>query len=388
MHPNEELFGEPSPLEEALCALCADDKIDAHSLIEALPEVELWEAARRNEVTSIVAHRLGKAGIGGGDRDSWARAHAEQVTRISGFLAELDRVASLLAASGVPVVALKNAGIARAIHPCPGCCPMGDLDLLISRSHFDKAHPALIGDGYQYQLRDPIKARRSEPDGSHDGGEYWKVLPGGDKLWLELQWRPVGGRWIRADQEPNVDDLLDRSTKVEGSAIRLLAPEDNLLQVALHTAKHSYVRAPGFRLHTDIDRIVRRRPVDWNRFLDEVAGHEVRTAVYFSLAIPKSLFSTPIPEWVLADLEPVAWRRRSLEAFLRAAGLFDPGERKFGRLGYIVFNALLYDDLHGLWRAMFPARDNNPEFRRALPPRLWLYRLRRLADLAFRRVAP
>jgi len=56
----------------------------------------------------------------------------------------------------------------------------------------------------------------------------------------------VAGRWIRPDQEPGAEELLARSISIPGSAARLLAPEDNLLQIALHTAKHSYVRAPGF----------------------------------------------------------------------------------------------------------------------------------------------
>ena len=60
----------------------------------------------------------------------------------------------------------------------------------------------------------------------------------------------------------------DKSSK-EGKLIpeyQILSPEDNLLQVALHTAKHSYVRAPGFRLHSDVDRIVCFQEINWNIF--------------------------------------------------------------------------------------------------------------------------
>ena len=85
-------------------------------------------------------------------------------------------------------------------------------------------------------------------------------------MWVELQWRPVAGRWIREDQEPNADDLINRSLPITGTNVRLLAPEDNLLQVCLHTAKHSYMRAIGFRLHTDVDRIVNYQNINWNIF--------------------------------------------------------------------------------------------------------------------------
>ena len=36
----------------------------------------------------------------------------------------------------------------------------------------------------------------------------------------------MAGRWIRPDQEPLADDLLDRSISIPGSSARLLSPED------------------------------------------------------------------------------------------------------------------------------------------------------------------
>jgi hypothetical protein len=147
---------------------------------------------------------------------------------------------------------------------------------------------------------------------------------------------------------------MARSVPIPGTAVRLLAPPDNLLQVALHTAKHTYVRAPGYRLHTDVDRIVRRQPIDWDAVVATVEALQVRTAVYFSLAIPRALFHTPIPDAVLERLRPPAWKERLMTAWLQRAGLFNPDERKFSKIGFIVFTALLYDDLGGLRRAILP----------------------------------
>jgi hypothetical protein len=41
---------------------------------------------------------------------------------------------------------------------------------------------------------------------------------------------------------------------------------------------------------------------------------------------------------------------------LQRAGFFNPDEKKFGRFGYIIFNALLYDDIRGLFRGIFPEK--------------------------------
>jgi hypothetical protein len=186
--------------------------------------------------------------------------------------------------------------------------------------------------------------------------EYVKPGVAGGDLWWELQWRPVSGRWIRPDQEPDAAGLIERSVPIEGTKARLLSPEDNLLQVSLHVAKHSYVRAPGLRLHTDVDRVVRRQPIGWERFAERVESLGVKTPVYFALAIPAELLGTPVPATVLSRLRPPRFHHDLILRQLTKAGLFEPHEKKFTNLAYILFNAGLYDDVGGLWRAVFPDR--------------------------------
>jgi hypothetical protein len=317
----------------------------------------------------------------------WRTAYATTGRRIAAYLDELDRVAGLLADNGIKVVALKNAGIARGIYPYLGACPMGDLDVLVEKQHFRAAHTILLGEGYCFEFRSPLEEASIQQAEAGGGAEYRKTLANGDTLWLELQWRPVAGRWIRPDQEPPASDLVARSLAIPGSAVRLLAPEDNLLQVALHTAKHSYVRAPGFRLHLDVERIVSAYPaLDWNRFLAQAVRLRVKTAVYFSLAIPSALLGTPVPPEVLAALRPRAWHEGCLARLIGQAGLFNPRRPKFGRLEYLLFAALLYDEAGGLWRSILPSPSWMRE--RYAVRHAWLlpaYYGRRLFDLALRR---
>lgn len=280
--------------------------------------------------------------------------HAATHRRISEYLSELDRIAEQLATSDIPMLALKNAGIARGLHQCPGCNPMGDLDVLVSPHDFRAAHQILVENDYQFAFRSPLEKAELDEAALGGGSEYWKTLPSGEKLWFELQWRPVAGRWIRPDQEPKAADLIARSVPIDGTAVRMLSPVDNLLQVALHTAKHTYVRAPGFRLHTDVDRIVRRQPIDWDKFVIAVQQIQVQTAVFFSLLIPFAIFRTPIPEAVLKQLAPHPLKTRRMHQWLRKASLFGPDDHKFSRMGYLLFNALLYDSVAGLGRAVFP----------------------------------
>ena len=378
--------------QRLLCRAIADEPVEvrgfaARRLWEQLGDQAAFALAQENQVAPLLAHVLMEI-FGSEVPAPWRQAHGETFQRLSLYLGELDRLAARLAEDGIPLVALKNGGIARGIFPCPGCCPMGDLDVLVEKRHFRRAHELLQDADYTFEFRSPLEKASLEAAEQGGGAEYWKILPGGARLWLELQWRPVAGRWIRPDQEPKAEELLARSIPIPGSAARLLAPEDNLLQVALHTAKHSYVRAPGFRLHTDVDRIVRRQPLNWDLFLTRVMSLEVKTPVYFSLAIPQSLFGTPIPDEVLARLKPPPWKIALITGWLQRVGLFNPNAPKFGRAGFVLFTALLYDDLKGLFRGLFPGKAwMRAQYRFHSSWLLPYYYGRRLVDLAIRRVS-
>lgn len=385
-HPSTNFLTET---ERAACAALAshgDCLAAAKRFLELQGEGESFHFAMINEIAPMIAHALHPVLQSGAIRADWDTVHQETLSTLASYLHELDRVAALLAQKGIPLVALKNGGIARGIHPCHGCCPMGDLDVLVRREDFRRAHALLLTEGYHFEFRSNLEEADLQAAESSGGAEYWVILPNGQKLWFELQWRPVAGRWLLPDQEPSSRELIDRSIPIPGTTVRLLSPEDNLLQVALHTAKHSYVRAPGFRLHLDVDRIVHGQTIDWDLFTQRVTQLQVKTPVYFSLLLPSIFFRTPIPDAVLERLRPSIWKERLVLAWLRRAGFFNPDERKFGRIGYISFTMLLYDDFAGIWRSIFPKRAWMIE-RYRIPYRALLpfYHVRRLMDLAFRR---
>lgn len=382
-----------SSTQQLLCQVIAGEqseaqRIAAYQLRQTVGDQAAFALAQANELLPILAHALLQEDGAISSLTAWQQAHQTIHNCLTAYLAELDRIAAQLAKAGIPLVALKNGGIARGIYPCPGCCPMGDLDVLVEKRHFRQAHHILLAEGYNFEFRSPLEEAELQAAEESGGAEYWKLLPNGEKMWFELQWRPVAGRWLRPDQEPAAAELLARSIPIPGTVVRLLAPEDNLLQVALHTAKHSYVRAPGFRLHLDVERIVRAyHNLDWALFVQRVEALQVKTAVYFSLAIPHALFETPIPAWVLARLKPPAWKVALIGRWLQRVGLFNPDERKFSRPGYILFTMLLYDDLQGLWRGIFPNKQWMREHYSihndlSLP----YYHLRRLSNLLIRRV--
>ncbi len=380
-----------SDIEQICCNLLTniDNKLDWKFINEVKIKVNtdsFFEFAKKNDVAPQIAHALIDIFKPENISQKWINVHKENNNKISSYLKELDLVSSVFSVNGISLVALKNGGIARAIYPCPGCCPMGDLDLMIEKHNFRSSHSLLLKQGYHFEFRSVLEENDLQNAEESGGSEYWKILPNGEKLWLELQWRPVAGRWIRHDQEPRAEDLMTNSVTIPNTKVRLLSPEDNLLQVCLHTAKHSYMRGIGIRLHTDVDRIVRYQTINWKAFLDDVIKKQVKTSVFFSLTIPKQIFDTPIPEDVIKKIQPATWKRKIIYLWLNRAGLFNPNESKFSKVGYIIFTSLLYDNLHGLLRSIFPDKAwMREKYKSTNNIHLPFLYLKRLIDLAFRR---
>lgn len=377
-----------STSEELLCNVLADCEPEARKdaarrFIEKLGDENAFSLAQKNDVSSVVAHALIDA-YGAEDVPAhWVRVHEENYNRISAYLSEIDRVAERLAEEGITIVLLENGALAKAVYPCPGCFKFGDMDLLIRKDQLAAAHKIIISEGYKTKNDNFLMAH-----GITEGRiVYERMLQISYPMRLNLQCLLVARRWFDATHEPDVDTLMKRSVSIAGSQVRILCAEDNLYQFAIHNVSHAYVRKPGLSLHLDIDRFVRRISFDWNKFIELVKRYKVKTSVFFSLAIPKILFKTPIPDHVLECLKPPQWKVQLITKWLQKAGLFNPDEKKFGRIGYIIFTILLYDHFKDFLRGIFPDQAWMRE-KYGVSGKIGLFvsYFRRIMDLTFRRL--
>ena len=210
----------------------------------------------------------------------------------------------------------------------------------------------ISGSGIVFKFRSAFEAEKLDDAYRHGSSEYYFTMPDGDKMWFELSWRAIDGRWIRPDVEPDTDGFIDRSFVPEGTKVHVLSKEDNLLQVCIHTAKHSYVRAPGLRLHMDVDRIVAHNDIDWKLFIKKVKNTHVCKSTYLSLFIPTVLFGTKVPQWVFDELKSKSTDK--LLVMLGKVGLPHPQERKFSKLQFLRFQMALYDSKNDMLHTLYP----------------------------------
>ena len=320
--------------------------------VDKIRSNEFYEVAKEHELVSTIGAKLSKK-IGIELCNPWKKEMEETRARLGFLFAQVEELGKDFKANGIPLILLKNGGIAIDIMEDLAECPMGDIDMLCRKSDFHKAHEIIIRHGFCFKFRSIYEFENLD-EAFADGSTEYSIQNGDEIAWIELAWRPVAGRWIRKDKEPKADVLVEASHKARRSVNHVLSNEDNLLQVSCHTAKHSYVRAPGYRLHLDVDRIVSNNEINWELFIEKVNEVHSRVAVYFSLYLAKEILGTDIPPFVLDELRPSKRKEKNIMNMLLKANLMHPHGRKFSKLGFLRFQTALYDSFEDFLAVLFP----------------------------------
>ncbi len=218
----------------------------------------------------------------------------------------LDGALSALAAAGLAAVALKGPLLARRLYGDPALRPSTDLDLLVAPRDLAPAVAALSAAGWR------------EPGGAvqrHLRRNFAHLhLHGPAGVTLELHFRLDTGLGV----DLPVDDLLARSvvaTTAGGAPARLLAPEDELLFLALHLVRHAFGRLVwGF----DLKLLALRQPCDGSRVASLARELGVERGLSLALTHVRERLAAPFPEPATLGLPVLGPRRRGLiEALLR-----------------------------------------------------------------------
>ena len=339
-----------------MLALSRERTEDAEKLKTGLREVdlkELYDICRQHELDGVVASHIIENDLCELP-DEWMEKYREEKKRLGFLKRKSCEICEKMAEHGIKMVVLKNGGIMCDMVRDEAACPMEDIDSLVKKSDFMEAHRILLENGLIFKFRSVYEKEELESAYRDGSTEYYLEMPDGGKMWFELAWRAVAGRWIRQDAEPDADGLIDRSYYAHDTKVGILSPEDNLLQVCVHTAKHSYVRAPGLRLHLDVERIVAHKEINWDLFVQKVCEAHVKTSTYFSLYLAKFLFQTEIPDEVLAKLSPRKAKRNRILKLISQAGLLYPEKKKFSKIRFLRFQTSLYDSLSDMWFVIYP----------------------------------
>jgi hypothetical protein len=254
------------------------------------------------------------------------------------------RVLGRLEAAGIAALAYKGPVLAEGLYGNLALREFSDLDILVEPQSVLRAQEALLGLGYRPALE---LSTRQQAASLRSGCELGFVSREG-AIAVELHWR-IAPRHFCA--EPPASELLARAqwASVGGARMRTLAPEDLLLALSVHAAKHLW---HGLGWICDISELLRASPaLDWAKVEGRAQKLGLRRLLYLPLQLASEALGAPLPAEVragmAADPEVQALAREVLRRpLLQSAGpewsvadhrfLLRARERRGDRLRYLL----------------------------------------------------
>ncbi|MBI2865666.1 MAG: nucleotidyltransferase family protein [Chloroflexi bacterium] len=209
---------------------------------------------------------------------------------------ELLRFLGRLEAQGIPAVPFKGPALASLLYGDPALRQYDDLDILLRREDLPTAESLLASLGYQPQepssCLTPRRARAIRPRNPH----LTFILACGDaRVGVELHSNVVAGE---VPFHANLDDIWERCRTVNfaGEEVATLSPEDLLLLLCVHGAKHYWDRLQWL---CDVAQLVKTQPaMDWSRAWQEATTAGAQRRLSLGLLLANQLLAAPLPDEV------------------------------------------------------------------------------------------
>ena len=217
------------------------------------------------------------------------RSHYAHIARKNlRFTAELFRILDCLEAHAISAIPLKGPLLAESVYGDLAMRDFSDLDVLIHSRDVGRAKGALQRLDYSLAMSLSDAEERAYLAA---GYEYTFDGPAGRNL-LELQWNILPRFYAVAF---DVDELFARSGTVPlcGRTVRALSPEDLFLTLAVHAAKHAWVRLHWLR---DIAGVVETQRLDWTTVTKRARQLGIARIAGVSLLLAQRLLHANLPE--------------------------------------------------------------------------------------------
>jgi hypothetical protein len=282
-----------------------------------------WEAvlrlAEEHGTSSLVYRNLARVGntvpsVAAAAALAALRQRYERNVHKSLFLArELIRVLDCLDGLGVDAIPYKGVVLSEAYYGDMALREVGDIDVFVRRQDVARIKRAVRDLGYTPRV--PI-AEDAEEDYLAAGYEYSFDSAAARGL-LELQWA-LQPRFFAVDFD--MDGLFERavSVTVAGRRMKTPGPEDLLLVLSVHAAKHVWIRLIWL---CDIAQILKRKNLNWEWVQARARQYGIERILRVTLLLAERLLGTAIPGPIEKSmLEDSAARAFADSIALRLAG--------------------------------------------------------------------
>jgi hypothetical protein len=287
--------------------------------------------ARRHGVMPLLSRHLGAVAPGHVPPAVLVELGAEDEANAvrNRFLAARLRAAlDTLAGAGVVALAFKGPTLALGAYGDLSLRRFEDLDLLVRREDVLVAKRQLVAHGYR-PLRELTRAEETK----YLDSEYeYGFLSDRGRVRVELHWNVVP-RAFSFQLDADRVWKAARTLTLDGGPVLVPAPEDLLLILSLHGAKHLWERIGWI---CDVAELVRAHPdLDWPGCLANARARGVERIVLVGLFLAGDLLGATLPVEIVERIRrdrAVATLGRRVAGWLAAGAV--PAPRSMAGLGF------------------------------------------------------
>src|SRR5882762_9287231 len=206
--------------------------------------------------------------------------------------AELFRLMERFTALRVETLVTKGPALSVRCYGDPGLRQYSDLDLVIRQTDIRRATQAMLD--LAYEPRVPLTAI----DAKKIPGEYAFRKPG-THLLVEFHTE----RTFRYHPRPlQIEKLFERRAfvSIDGRDVPALSPEDELVLICVHGAKHFWERLMWI---ADVAALISRQPLDWDRALAVANEVGAQRILHLGLRLAADLLDAELPAHLKAAVQ-------------------------------------------------------------------------------------
>jgi hypothetical protein len=208
---------------------------------------------------------------------------------------ELLKLLGLMEENGISAIPYKGPVLAAAAYGSVALRQFGDLDILVREQDAMRAKDLILSSGYGPLYQGPAEQQAV----FHAARKVYEMVRNDGRVVVELHWA-VTSRTFYFPLDPA--SLWDgvQTVSLEGRQVRNLCPEDLLLVLCVHGAKHHWGKLMWI---CDIAEVVRSYAdkLDWSRLMTRARSLGAARILSLALFLARDLLGAAVPEDV--------WRR-------------------------------------------------------------------------------
>jgi hypothetical protein len=263
----------------------------------------------------------------------------------------LDQAATNLSNGGIQAVVLKGMVLVERLYRIIGLRTVADIDLLVRRRDFVKAVEILEASGWKrYDLENTLDLEAIAD------GIPWTLaqttFQDENGCHLDLHFHLLPYTWHRMLYKLDMDAFWEEVQPIPKDKLKGmwdLSPAHTLIHLCLHLAQHGF---NSIRHFLDIDLFVRfysnRPDWDWGKVIRPCQSWSIKSCCYHALEFSRSLFGTPLPEFILKDIDPGVLAKRRMRSILKPEDLLLDHGVSLGRRYAVLAKAGLTDKVSDL----------------------------------------